>query len=181
MKLHYQSELLFVLLVIVVGQLLFALTSHAFTKRSFDNRIYATTGIMHEDTSDLQKLNEAAHYFGQTMIGWTKFPHFMEDLIQTAGLPEGSTLNGHMQERQNIIFTVNTPVAIDPGKIITIKDFIQGKMDDYNELNKTKFVLSNLDYEQVELQKTYRFGATVSLIASVVLGLGLLFIRKEFF
>jgi len=181
MKIHYQSQLYFVLSIVVAGQLLFAMTSQAFTKRSYDNRIYATTGIMHEDTSDLQKLNEAAHYFGQTMIGWTKFPHFMEDLIKNVGLPEGSTLNGHMQERQNIIFTVNTPVAIDPGKIITIKDFIQGKMDDYNDLNKTKFVLSNLDYEQVELQKTYGFGATVSLIASLVLGLGLLFIRKEFF
>jgi len=173
------SEIKFLVALILLGQLIFALTSSSFTKTRYENRIYATTGVQH-DTSDLHKLNEAAHYFGQTMIGWTKFPNFNSDLVAAAELPADSSLNAHIQERQNIIFTVTTPVEIETGKIIVIKDYIQGKIDDYNELNRTKFVLSNLDYEQVEVGKSYAFGAVVALIASLVIGLGLLFIRREF-
>ena len=54
-------------------------------------------------------------------------------------------------------------------------------MDEYNSVNRTQFVLSSLDYEQVEISKTYGFGVIVALIASIVVALGLLFIKKEFY
>jgi capsular polysaccharide biosynthesis protein len=173
-------EINLLIILVIIGQIAFAAVSTDFTKPHWENRIYATTGVKH-DSSDLHKLNEAAHYFGQTMIGWTKFPHFADELISAASLPEQSSINAHIQERQNIIFTVYTPELIDAGKIIEVKNYIQARMDDYNEVNQTKFVLSNLDYEQVKVKKSYGFGATTALVLSLVVGVGIIFIRKEFF
>lgn len=180
MKKQLKYSIIFTIILILVGQVIFAAVSGKFTTPVWENRIYATTGVQH-DSSDLHKLNEAAHYFGQTMIGWTKFPNFMGDLAKSTDLPEGSYINAHIQERQNIIFTVTTPEPIEMGKVIEVKDYVQKKMDEYNSTNKTQFVLSALDYEQVEISKSYGFGAVVALIASVVIALGLLFIQKELF
>ena len=147
-----KTSIKLIIILLVIGQVLFALMSKGFTTSHYENKIYATTGVQH-DTSDLHKLNEAAHYFGQTMIGWTKFPNFMKDLTDSIGLPEGSSVNAHMQERQNMIFTVYTAESIEMDKLIDVKDYIQGKLDDYNSVNRTKFVLSSLDYEQLEVKK----------------------------
>jgi len=127
------------------------------------------------------KLNEAAHYFGQTIIGWTKFPNFMKNLTQAVTLPAGSSINAHMQERQNIIFTVYTPGQIEAQKLFAVKDYIQGKLDEYNSTNLTKFVLSNLDYEQFEMKKSYEYGALSALIISLIVGFGIIFLKREFF
>ncbi|MBU0577852.1 hypothetical protein KKF73_04785, partial [Patescibacteria group bacterium] len=143
----YKKEFIFLIALIIIGQVIFGLISSKFTTPHWENRIYATTGVMH-DTSDLHRLNEAAHYFGQTMIGWTKFPNFMKDLTTLTELPEGSSINAHIQERQNIIFTVYTPEPITMDKLLDVKDYIQYKMDEYNSVNRTLFVLSSLDYEQ---------------------------------
>ena len=61
-----------------------------------------------------------------------------------------------------------------------VKDHIQGKIDEYNSVSQTEFVLTNLDYELVEIKKSYQFGASVALIISIVLALALIFIRSEF-
>ncbi|MBU0577282.1 hypothetical protein KKF73_01810, partial [Patescibacteria group bacterium] len=79
------------------------------------------------------------------------------------------------------IFTVYTPEPITMDKLLDVKDYIQYKMDEYNSVNRTLFVLSSLDYEQAEVKKTYQFGAMTALIASIIIGLGALFIRREFF
>lgn len=179
MKSNYRKEIIFIIILILIGQVVFALISSKFTTPVWENRIYATTGVQH-DSSDLHKLNEAAHYFGQTMIGWTKFPSFMSSLAESTNLPDGSSINAHIQERQNIIFTVTTPKPIEIGKLIEVKDYVQKKMDDYNSVNRTKFVLSSLDYEQAEVSKTYAFGVIVALITSIIIAMGLLFIKKEF-
>ena len=180
MKNKYVHELIFVIILILIGQIIFAMMSSKFTTPTYESKIYATTGVKH-DTSDLHRLNEAAHYFGQTMIGWTKFPHFMSNLMKRTELPKGSYLNAHIQERQNIIFTVYTPEPIEMDKVFDVKDYIQYKMDEYNNVNRTKFVLSSLDYEQVTTQKSYKFGAIVSFILSIVVAIGLIFVRREFF
>ncbi len=175
----FKKEIFFVLVIILLGQIIFVFLAGRFTTPRWDNRIYATIGIVH-DSTDLQKLNEAAHYFGQTMIGWTKFPNFVPDLIKYAGLPEGSYLNAHMQERQNIIFTVTTSSPIGKETLLKVKDFMQNKLDEYNTLSKTKFVLSNMDYEQVKIQKTYAYGAMLALAVSLVISLGALYLKREF-
>lgn len=180
MKKQLKSSIIFTIILILIGQIVFALISSKFTTPIWENRIYATTGVQH-DTSDLHKLNEAAHYFGQTMIGWTKFPSFMSSLSESTNLPEGSSVNAHIQERQNIIFTVTTSEVIEIGKLIEVKNYVQKKMDEYNSVNRTKFILSSLDYEQSEIRKTYGFGAIVTLITTLVIALGLLFVKKEFF
>ncbi len=178
MKKKHKSELKLIIILAIVGQLLFAILSPNFTTPSYDNRIYATTGVMHKQ-EDLHKLNEAAHYFGQTMIGWLKFPSFMEDLSKVVEVPEGSSMSAHIQERQNIIFTLNTLEPVKPETLIMVKNFLQSKIDEYNSVSQTEFVLTNLDYEQIELKKSYSFGATVTLLVTIVLGLGLIFIRRE--
>jgi len=180
MKKQHKSAVKLLIILIVIGQVIFGLMSKNFTTPYYENKIYATIGVMH-DSSDLHKLNEAAHYFGQTLIGWTKFPNFMNNLSKDAWLPEGSSVNAHMQERQNIIFTVYTPEAIEMDKLVSVKNHIQKKLDDYNLVNRTKFVLSSLDYEQAEVRKTYGYGAGLALLVSVVVGLAVLFVRREFF
>jgi hypothetical protein len=178
MKNKYKKEIIFIIILIAISQAVFGLMNKNFTTPHYENTIYATTGVRH-DTSDLSKLNEAAHYFGQTMIGWTKFPHFMSDLSESVKLPEGSSVNAHMQERQNIIFTVYTSEPIEMDKLIKVKDYIQSKLDDYNSVNQTKFVLSNVDYEQAEIKKTYAYGAGIALVVSIVIGLACFFVKNE--
>lgn len=176
----YKKSLAFLLLLVVTGQIVFALNAWRYTAPFYENRIFATIGIRFEG-SDLHKLNEGAHYFGQTMIGWTKFPHFKNNLMENAGLPEDMDINMHIQERQNIIFTLITDRPIESSQLKAAKNFLQGKLDDYNEKTNTKFVLTNIDYDQVEVQRPYSFGALTAFILSVIAGLAILFIRKEFF
>ena len=175
----YKKELNLILILVILGQLLFAFISPSFTTPSYEGRIYATTGVKHR-SEDLHKLNEAAHYFGQTMIGWLKFPNFFSDLQKAVSLPDDSSISAHIQERQNIIFTLNASTPIEKEILVGVKDHIQTRIDEYNSVSQTEFVLTNLDYELVEIKKSYQFGATVSLIVSVAIALALIFIRKEF-
>lgn len=171
-------ELILILSLLVIGQVSFALVSPVFTTSRYEGRIYATTGVKHKQ-EDLHTLNEAAHYFGQTMIGWLKFPHFYSDLEKAVNLPDGSSLSAHIQERQNIIFIVASPTPLKQTSLVGVKDYIQGKLNEYNNVNQTEFVLTNLDYELVEIKRSYQFGAVTTLIASTALALAILFFRKE--
>jgi len=176
---RYKKELLFGLALVLVGQLFFALLSPSFTEPHYEGRIYATTGVKHKQ-EDLHKLNEAAHYFGQTMIGWLKFPHFYSDLEKEVELPANASISAHIQERQNIIFTLSAPTMIDETALLGVKDFIQSKIDEYNAASLTEFTLTNLDYEQVEIKRSYGFGALVTLLCTLVITAGILFIRADF-
>jgi len=176
----YKKSLTFLFILVVIGQVIFLLTAWRYTAPFYENRIFATVGIRFEG-SDLHKLNEGAHYFGQTMIGWTKFPHFKEALTENTGLPENTEINMHIQERQNIVFTLTTATPIEFSRLKTAKTFLQDKLDDYNEKTSTRFVLTNVDYDQTEVKRSYAFGALTAFILSVVLGMAILFIRKEFF
>ena len=175
---EYKKEIIVILAAVLVGQLLFAFISPSFTKPHYEGRIFSTTGVRHKE-EDLHTLNDAAHYFGQTIIGWLKFPNFFSDLQKKVNLPIGSSLSAHMQERQNIIFTLQSPVPLKRDLLVGIKDYIQGKLDQYNAVSQTGFVLTNVDYELVEIAKSYQFGATTALIASLALALAFLFIRRE--
>lgn len=174
-----KKEIYLLLIIVLVGQILFAIVSPGFTAPRYEGRIYATTGVQHKQ-EDLHKLNEAAHYFGQTMIGWLKFPNFLSDLQSKVSLPVDSGISAHIQERQNIIFTVQSPTPIEKETLIGVKNHIQAKIDQYNAVSQTEFVLSNLDYELVEIKRSYQFGTVVTLIVTLVIGLALIFIRKEF-
>jgi len=164
----------------LVGQILFWPFSGLYTASKFENRMFATTGAWF-DSADLHKLNEGAHYFGQTMIGWTKFPSFASDLIDFAQLPSNTSVNMHLQERQNIVLTLTTKAAIDREQIVKAKDFLQSKMDEYNEKTNTKFILTNVDYELAEVERSAFTGALFALILSLALGAAYLFLKKEFF
>lgn len=179
MKNTILKELKFFLIIALAGQILFALVSRDFTTPSYEGRIYATTSVKHRQ-EDLHKLNEAAHYFGQTMIGWLKFPNFMKDLTSAVSLPVEATMTAHIQERQNIIFTVHTSTPVSLEALGEVKNYLQSKMNEYNAVSQTEFVLSNLDYEQTELKRSYLSGAFITLILTVIISLGILFIRREF-
>lgn len=176
---QHKKEILLLLAIVLIGQILFAFVSPGFTKPGFEGRIYATTGVKHKQ-EDLHKLNEAAHYFGQTIIGWLKFPNFLSTLQHEVALPEGSGISAHIQERQNIIFTVSSPSPVERDTLVAVKDHIQGKIDQYNAVSQTEFVLTNIDYELVEIKRSYQFGAMVTLIITFVIAFALIFIRKEF-
>jgi hypothetical protein len=164
----------------LIGQILFWPFSGSYTTPKFENRMFATTGAWF-DSADLHKLNEGAHYFGQTMIGWTKFPSFRDDLAAFAELPSDTSVNMHLQERQNIVLTLTTREPIDRDQIAKAKNFLQDKMDEYNEKTNTKFILTNVDYELAEVQRSAATGAAFALILSLALGAAYLFLKKEFF
>lgn len=178
---QYKHYLFFILTIILVGQISFAATSKKYTTPHYESKIFFTTGIVF-DGSDLHKLNEAAHYFGQTMIGWSKFPSFRNELVESVDLPEDTSINMHVQERQNMIFVVATDSApIESEKLGAVKDFLQNKMNEYNQKTNTEFVMSNVDYQQLTIQKSYSFGAMMTLVLSAALGIALLFVKEMFF
>jgi hypothetical protein len=174
----YKKELILLVPIILIGQVIFALYSNDFMTPHYEGRIYATTGVKHKQ-EDLHKLNEAAHYFGQTMIGWLKFPNFFTDLQNQIELPPNSSISAHIQERQNIIFVLTSAAPVELKTLVQVKDYIQSKIDQYNSVSQTEFVLTNLDYELVEIRRSYQFGALVTLIVTLLIGLAALFIRSN--
>ncbi len=175
------SFALWLLLALVAGgQAAFLALSGRFTAPRYEGRIFATTGVMHE-SEDLHKLNEAAHYFGYTLIGWTKFPSFNGRAKAAASLPEDAVVGAYLQERQNIIFTVGSREPLRQEQLEGVRAFFQSEIDAYNALSQTRFVLSNSDYEVADVSKSYALGAIAVLLASGVLWLGILFVKREFF
>ena len=176
----YRKEIIILLIFVLIGQAVFAFFGKTYTRTSYQSKIYATMAVKH-DSSDLHKLNEAAHYFGDTMIGWIKFPHFMENLKTKVDLPDDVYMTASHQERQNLIFVLHSPTQIELEKVVNVKDLIQGEIDKYNEKSNTGFVFSNLDYEQITIQRDYKFGAAIIFVLSMFLFGGFIFVRKEFF
>ncbi|MCK5608163.1 hypothetical protein KAR91_40150 [Candidatus Pacearchaeota archaeon] len=176
----YKKPLQLLAVLVVAGQFLFLISSGSYTQPKYEGKFFATTGVKF-DGVDLHKLNEGAHYFGQTMIGWTRFPHFREDLIKSAELAEDTEITMYMQERQNIIFTLGSSEPVEQEAIESAHAFLQSKIDEYNGNSNTHFILSNSDYDLIEIKNTYLFGATFTLLLSIAFGLALLFIRQEFF
>jgi hypothetical protein len=175
-----KSPLLTLAAFALAGQIVFWPFSGSYSNPRYESEMFATTGAWF-NTSDLHALNDAAHYFGQTMIGWTRFPSFSPDLIAFASLPADTAINLHMQERQNIILTLTTKEPIDQKQMVQAKDFLQSRIDEYNKNTNTKFILTNVDYELSQVQRTKLGGATYALILSLVLGAAYLFLKKEFF
>lgn len=165
--------------LLLLSQLIFYFYSAEFTKTTYRNRVFFTTGIVF-DGSDLHKLTEGAHYFGNTIVGWSRFPSFRADLIRQFELSQDIKINLHIQERQNLVFLIesNDPMSIDQLK--GAKDYLQGKIEEYNSNTNTQFVMTNVDYEQLESSRSYAFGALVSLAIAVLLFL-LIFFTKEIY
>ena len=176
-----KNSILFLFVIVIVGQLLFILVSDKYTTPKYESKIFTTTGANYNSGDDLHKINEAAHYFGQTMIGWTKFPNFKGSLIKYASLPSQTDISMHVQERQNFVFNITTKEPIELNKLKKAKDFLQTQINDFNSKTNTKFSLTNLDYNQVKIERSYTFGALFTLILSIAVGLAILFLRREFF
>jgi hypothetical protein len=175
-----KTPLLTLAVFALLGQVAFWPFSGAYSAPHYEGRMFATTGAWF-DSADLHKLNEGAHYFGQTMIGWTRFPDFTSDLIAFAKLPSSTSANLHMQERQNVILTLSAKEPIERSQIVLAKGFLQSKMDEYNEKTNTRFVLTNVDYDLAEVQRSAPTGAFFALILSIALGAAFLFLKNELF
>jgi hypothetical protein len=178
---QFKTEILILLAFILVGQITFGIMSGRYTKPYFEGRLFATTGVHFDGKADLHTLTDAAHYFGQTMVGWTKFPNFRTDLLANAGLPEDAQINLHLQERQNIVLTLTSESPINQNHLLVSRDFLQSKLDEYNLNTNTKVILTNIDYDMSKIERSYAVGAGFALILSFVIGFGFLFLKKEFF
>jgi hypothetical protein len=176
---RFKFEIRLILSLIILGQIAFLVYSPRYTEPAYEGNIYATTAVGHRN-EDLHKLNEAAHYFGQTMIGWLKFPSFNERISDFADLPDSASVSAHIQERQNIIFNVSASQPIEQESLIQVKDFIQAKIDAYNDVSQTQFRLSNLDYERFRKESPYWQGAVIALALSLFVSACIIFIRREF-
>lgn len=177
----YRFELILTALLIVLGQLIFFMMSDNFTALSYEGRIYVTNGVRQEAETDLHSNQQAAHFFNETVIGWLRFPSFQPQVKAYADLPDDAMVGGYLQERQNVIFTVGSTQQMERGQLEKVHEFIQEKLNDYNFQNDTTYFLANADYEVVPVQKSYKFGAAVALLAAVVLGVGMGFARRELF
>ncbi len=178
MKSLSKIDLLVTLILVILGQLIFLIVSPKFLEVSHVNQIFSTIGVQ-DKQENLQTLSEAANQFGQTLSGWMKFPNFMNDLSKAVPLPAGSSIEAYMQERQNLIITLNTPSTIPSDALMKVKDFVQAKINAYNEVSQTKFILTQVDFAQTDQQKTYTFGAGVTLIITLILAMGIAFLRRE--
>lgn len=178
MRFFYPIKVL--VLFVALGQLLFAVFSSFYTRPEFEGKIYATLGVEFFDKNDLHKLNEAAHYFGQTLIGWTKFPHFSPSLKEKASLPADTVFNAHMQERQNIIFSLNSKEPITSTHLSATQTFIGTQLDEYNQKAGTRFMLSNVDTGERELTRSYSSGSLFAFLLSVVLSFFIFYLRRIF-
>lgn len=178
MKKTLKIDLLITIGIIILGQLVFLVLSPRFLQISYSNEVFATIGVQ-ENQENLQSLSEAANQFGQTMTGWLKFPNFMTNLSKQVSLPEGSSISAHLQERQNIIFTLTTSKEISSEALIKVKDYLQTQIDNYNKVSQTEFILTQIDYSQSKIQKTYAFGAGVTIVICLILSAGIWFLRKE--
>ncbi len=165
-------------IVLLVGQAVFVLGSSRYTAPRYVGKIFATVAIEMSERSDLHKLNEAAHYFGQTIIGWTKFPHFETDLKKEVALPADASLFAHLQERQNMVFTVSSSSPLLAEQLTGIAGVLQKKLDQYNAISKTGFRLSNVDYETLDLTRSYFSGAFITFILVGFLWGTLVYLRK---
>ncbi len=172
----FRSPLKVFLILVLAGQLLFALGSRFYTAPHFEGRIFATLGAQWAGASNLHELNDAAHYFGQTIIGWTKFPHFLSELQEKAKLPASAGFSAHLQERQNIVFTLTGSAPFTEEQLAATLKFVQAKMNEYNAMTHTGFTLSNTDEELVETTRAYVSGALLTGILSLVLACGFLYL-----
>lgn len=163
---------------ILLGQLVFLGVSPRFTAPRFEGRIYATIAARSTPQTDLHKLNEAAHYFGQTIIGWTQFPNFLGELQKKTGLPGEFEFSAHMQERQNLVFTLDSAQSLTQAHLDVATDFLQNKLISYNRASHTGFAFTNLDYEIVMLTRSYLLGASFAFIFSLTLGFSVLYLKK---
>lgn len=177
----FKFELILTAILIVLGQLAFFVMSSNFTAMSYEGRIYVTNGVRHAVGDQLYSDQQAAHFFNETIIGWLRFPNFQPEAREYANLPNDAALGGYLQERQNAIFTVSSVEQLEETQLVNVQEFIQNRLDEYNAQNDTKYFLSNPDYEIVPVQKSYQFGAAVALLVSLVLGIGVGFVRREFF
>ncbi len=157
--------------LILAGQALFYATSPRYTAPRFEARLYTTLGVQFARGSDLHQLNEAAHYFGQTIIGWTKFPHFLPELSKALGF-EPASLGAHMQERQNLIFTLDSSTPLTEESLRKARAYLQSKLDEYNRQSATTFVFTNTDEELVNKTRSYAGGALITLVLSMAVSLG---------
>lgn len=176
----FKSYLKPLFIFIIGGQIIFAAFASSYTTPHYEGKIFFTTGIVF-DGSDLHKLNEGAHYFGQTMIGWSKFPNFKKGLIEAAGLPSSTGINMHVQERQNMIFTVSDDAVIGLESLKKVKAYLESQMADYNEKTNTQFVMSNVDYSTAEIKRSYGFGAALTFVLSLALTFAIFFVKEVMF
>ena len=179
MKLSSKKSFMVTVMLVLLGQFAFALASPVYLTPRYEGSVYATTGVHYDNKADLHALTDAAHYFGQTIIGWTKFPEFVPNMITAAHLPMDAELNAHMQERQNIIFTVSADSMISKAQLQAVKDYLQSRMDEYNRATNTQFIFTNVAYEQNTVQHSYAFGAGVTLLLSLIVAAAGLFVWKE--
>jgi hypothetical protein len=181
MKKVYRKSLKLLVVFVIFTQVLFGFLSPIYTAPRYEGKIYATVGIDSRGESDLHKLNEAAHYFGQTVIGWTKFPNFIFDLKSDSVFPQDLAFSAHMQERQNLLVTLRSGQAsFSKEQLIAAKEYLQSKLDTYNQNSGTGFVLSNVDYESSNITPSYGFGAGITLLFTLLLWGIFVYIGREY-
>ncbi|QQR84146.1 hypothetical protein IPJ72_03065 [Candidatus Peregrinibacteria bacterium] len=164
----------------VLGQIGFYFYSPTFTQPVYEARLFTTTGILFEDGKDLHWLNESAHYFSETIIGWARFPHFKDELVAFAGLPTDSQLSIYKQERQNMITSLRSSMPISDDQMHLVRTFIQSKMDEYNTASRTSYRLVGEDIDHLIQKQSYATGALFALAISFVLTILVWFVRREF-
>jgi len=168
------------LILAVLGQAVFWVASPRLMETRHAGEIFATMGVEWNGT-ELHHAHEAAHFFQNTVVGWLKFPHFDSELKKAVPtLPPDAGVSGSLQERQNMVIRVESAAALTLDSLRGVQDFVQARIDAYNQTAGTAFLLANTDLTLSQKSLSYFTGALATLFASLVLALAIQFIRREF-
>jgi len=77
-----------------------------------------------------------------------------------------------------MVFTVSSSSPLLAEQLTGIAGVLQKKLDQYNAISKTGFRLSNVDYETLDLTRSYFSGAFITFILVGFLWGTLVYLRK---
>lgn len=138
---------------------------------SFHTTIFTT--IANESASSSQENEQAATYFGETVMGWFRNPAFLDKIEQKAET-KGS-LSAHKQERQNLIIELDSDSKENNTRLAKATlDVLKAEIEFFNQNTKNKFTLLNLGTNTYENPLKNQIYFVVILVATLLVSIFLI-------
>ncbi len=164
-KLYFGITLLFAVLSLI-GSFLYLSEKDSLKKESILYITIAAQALPNENSS--YELQRAAEHFSDLVLGWTLDPGFEFAKAQ---------FNGRRQEKQNLLFTVDSPNLDDANELL---DAIESRIESYNLAAQSNYLIANANISPIEIyinKPRIIFGA---FLASLFLSGALIFLHDTF-
>lgn len=113
--------------------------------------------------SSSYEVQRAVEHFSDVFLGWTVEPHFKQEYST-------SSFTGQRQEKQNLLFTLNTEKAEDAEAFLQA---LEARLLEYNEATGSNFVIGLTRITPVEA-RLYPWRSALGFIALALLVTGFL-------